>query len=238
LVDVKPPKLVDDFAGAGAALGATAVVTVLSAIGIQGDLLPRLVRNEPTKAAVLVSVAVVAVLLLLFKSLELRLLGVCALAVALVLIIVQGVQSLSDRENPGLTLATSSTPSTSPTTAGTLTITVSATATSLRNQETMLVQLIAFPTAVGPSELADECTTTRRLDDPEKDGLVVLLWEESGPDQAGKTTADSTVDIPSDAYAQVCALVRLRDRDTGVTGDDRYTWGYRTTRPELTAGPA
>src|SRR5215218_6931956 len=87
------------------ALGAAAVVAVLAAVGIAGDLLPRLVRNEPVLTALTVSVALLAVFVLSLGRTSTLIIGTAALAAALVGVVILGVRSQSDREIPQVSLS-------------------------------------------------------------------------------------------------------------------------------------
>src|SRR4051812_40748491 len=107
--------------------------------------------------------------------------------------------SLSDRENPSVAITWQPENNTQ------IRLKVSAAATSLRNRESVLVQVLGFPEPpVGPLWLKDQCITSRRLDDIEKDDLAVLLWEDSGPDQEGKSTVTSSIHFTQGLYAAAC----------------------------------
>ncbi|TFV87806.1 hypothetical protein [Blastococcus sp. CT_GayMR16] len=205
------------------ALGAVAVVAVLAAVGVAGDLLPRLVRNQPLWAALLVSAAVVSLFVMLIGRGPWLLVGTLLLAAALVGVIFLGVGSLSEREIPHVTLAVTQKAEPLSTT-----VAVTGTATSQRSTETMLVQVLGFPSAVDPEVLSGACRGSRRTDDAGDDQFSVLLWNESGPDQTGRSRVETTLDVPSDDFAVVCVGVFLRERDRNDAEDDRIAWAYST----------
>jgi hypothetical protein len=206
------------------ALGAVAVVAVFAAVGIAGDLLPRLVRNHPYWAMLLVSAAVASLFVMLIGRGRLLLIGTLLLAGALVGVVVLGVVSQSEREIPHVSLAVTQTAG--PPASTSLAITGSA--SSQRSTETMLVQVVGFPTAIDPEVLSGVCRGSRRTDDARDDRFQVLLWNESGPDQSGKSSVETTLDLPADGFAVVCVGVFLRDRDRNNGEDDRFAWTYST----------
>ncbi|RBY91722.1 hypothetical protein DQ244_10565 [Blastococcus sp. TBT05-19] len=205
------------------ALGAAAIVAVLAAVGVAGDLLPRLVRNHPVITAVIVGVAVVSVFVLLVPLRRAPLVGTVLLGVALLAVVGFGAWSQTAREIPQVSLGV--------TTEGDVaTVAVVAGATSQRSTETMLVQVLGFPADVDPVVLSAVCRGSHRMDDALDDRFSVLLWNESGPDQTGKVAVDTTLGVTADAYAVVCVGVFLRERDRNSPTDDRFTWAYTALR--------
>ena len=122
------------------AAGAAAVVAVFGAVGIAGDFLPRLARNEPVWTIVLTALAVISVFVLLLDEQPGPVVGAILLCASLVGVIVLGVVSHSDREVPQVSLS-----STLDVAGDTAVVEVTAGATSLRSQETMQVQVLGFP---------------------------------------------------------------------------------------------
>jgi hypothetical protein len=205
------------------AVGAVAIVAVLAAVGVAGDLLPRLVRNEPLWAAVLVSVAVGSLFVMLLGGRTSHVVGTVLLAAALIGMTVLGVTSLSERETPQVALTLSRDAETAQ-----LSVAIVAGATSLRSTETMLVQVVGLPEALTGERLHEECVGNRDPVDEADDDLEVLLWNETGPDQTGRAAVETMLDVAEEEYEVVCVAVLLFDRDRGSAADDRVAYAYTT----------
>jgi hypothetical protein len=105
-------------------------------------------------------------------------------------------------------------------------IAVTGSGTSLRSEETMLVQVLGFPRALPADELFRTCRGHQWGHDPADDSFQLLLWNESGPDQAGTSTVDTTLHVPEGDFAVVCVGVLLYERNTDDPSDDRVAWAY------------
>lgn len=143
------------------------LIAVLAGLGIQGDILTRLLRNEPGALAWAVTLTlvggVVAAIALLWPKAKKKVAAVVlavVLAISAVVALVgvcvavwNGTASLSVRETPSLDLSVVHKD------ASTITVTADAAATSLRANETMLLRVIALldPTDRHPFAVGNIC---------------------------------------------------------------------------------
>ena len=203
------------------------VVAALAAVGVEGDFLTRAVRNFPGLMALLYIAAMTAVglpaALWLYKH------GRRTFAVGSALLVVIasfgvliGARSVSDREQPSVTLSSSEQD-------GVVTITVVANATSLRTIDTMLVRVLAL-TAAGSEQFDRPCQIPDQgASVPPEIGRVVA-WQQSGPtDNAGKVEVTLTAQLDA-GYTAVCAMAVLADHDRQDPGDDRRVLAYLALR--------
>lgn len=168
------------------------LIAVLAGLGIQGDLLARLIRNEPVVSAwavvfTLVGGAAAAIVLLWPKAPAARWVLASGAALALVGVcwaVGAGTASLSVRETPSLDLSVVAKD------ANTVTVTADAASSSMRANETLLLRVIASDNAF----VEDTCWSdeTRPLDG------VVLYWGDTGVTVAGVASTQWKADVRID----------------------------------------
>lgn len=217
------PKLAAGLAAAG-----TLIVGAFAAVGISGDLLPRMVRNEPIWTAVLVCAALILVAIAVFSS-NAKLI-VVPLTLVLLGIVVTGVLSLQQRENPQVAVTADVDES------GKVLLAVTASASSLRSDERMLVQLVGLTRELAGGELKAACRQSQSTADADRDDLDVLISNETGSAANGASSLVVQAFAAEDAYVRYCALAILGERSVSNAADDRFAWAYIDT-PVLPAVP-
>jgi hypothetical protein len=210
----------------GAVLGiaTTLVVGVFAALGVSGNLLARMVRNDPKSSSTILIGAIMAVVLLAivaafhavpnwFAVVPVIVLGITLAAAART-----GAESLGKRENPSVLLNVSQMPSEG------LTLTVKATGSSLGRGDRMLVRVAAItrPLSVKESWYGDQWTTELKMVTNEEckrpelhprdiKTARLLSWTETGPNISGDAATEQTMPIPDNAK-YVCAWAILSER--------------------------
>lgn len=201
---------------------------MFAALGVSGDLLPRMVRNHPGTSLLVLIVAILAIIgaaaitsrsanpsrYLIYPVVMLGLALIGAAAVA--------AHSQTIREVPSVTLSLARTED------GGLMVTSKASASSLRSDERMLTRVVALfrplATVERPrkdarhsgkttSELQDvayqQCKLPRLyLADPSTARL--LSWTETGPSATGASVSENSMPVPP-AARYICAYVILSD---------------------------
>ena len=223
------PLGIADVLRAGIGLAVALVVAIYAAIGIQGDLLTRAVRNTPWVISIAFILVIVGVALPFFqlrkKASERRrrvfeVVGLSLVVLGSISAIVAGGYALAERELPDLTM----TPEWPEVPAAATTVTVTATATSLRSNEDVMLRVIGI-TPGSPQELRDSCVNAGG---PWVDPTVggdgqIIFWGTSGPSPTGAAKVSTVVLNPSE-YVYLCAYAALRDRSTKSISDDRWVW--------------
>lgn len=193
------------------------VVSIFAALGIEEDVLRRMVRNYPEATAGAISLVIVGastpLVLLLVRTTKgsRRKRGVAAVSVVsaagvivgLVAVLWTGAESLNSRDMPGLSLTAVKSQS------GAVSITSEATAAALRSRERMLLRI--YGVSHSPSQdLAQDCQSPDfpALQVPAT-GSRVLQWGEAGPDKSGAAKVSETVVIKGDEFSFVCAYAIL-----------------------------
>jgi hypothetical protein len=208
----------------GAVLGiaTTTVVAVFAALGVSGNLLARMVRNDPDSIRWILFFAIIAVLVAAvvtaFRSLptEWIVLPVIGLGVVLIIAANAATDSQRKRENPAISLSLTRSQSR-------LTLTAKATASSLRSNDRMLLRVAAILRPLGVKELpgsttTDRTTELRKVTNEEckraelhplhpKDARL-LSWTETGANVSGEASTEQTMPVPSKAQ-YVCAWAIL-----------------------------
>jgi hypothetical protein len=221
----------------GLAAAIALVVAGLAAVGVTGDALTRAVRNQPDHLAYAVILALAASVLLAVTTVLvmpswartllvtvglLALLGGVAWAVRL------GAMSIADREQPLITLSTTSERT------GNRTLTVQVSASGLRTTDEILVQVIGLKKFTQANyAVVNVCERSWTYTSvapnvyevlPAKIGAV-LLWNRIGPDPTGKVNATIKIPIPTNLYQGICAWAPLPDRP-GPPGSRRNSAAY------------
>jgi hypothetical protein len=226
-----------DFSGLGATLGiaATLIVAVFAALGVSGNLLARMVRNDPQASKNILWLAIAMVVFAgVITALSTRANSwlaapVFGLGVALVLAANAAAVSQEKRENPSISLSLSRTQSGS----GGLTLTAKATGSSLKSNDRLLLRVaavirrLAVKEMAGPkanertTELRDvtnrECKRSELHPVNVKDARL-LSWTETGSNVSGEATTEQTMPIPSQAQ-YVCAWAILSPRPADPLGN-------------------
>lgn len=201
------------------------VATIFTTLGVEGDTLRRMVRNEPDATAEAISWVIVgaAIFLLpvLVKMLPLTgrwdVIVVVALYFASALAVVYGLtrvltvaaDSLNSRDMPGLSLqVTKSSPNAA-------TIESEATAAAVRSSDKMLLRIYGVG-ADYTGDLRGTCQDGRTptMDTPPA-GSRLLQWGEAGPDKSGAVKITSSLVVDTSNLRHICAYAALiHDRNS------------------------
>jgi hypothetical protein len=215
------------------------VVGVFVALGIEGDVRARLVRNAPNAVSAAFSLAMVGLALPLLDLATNRkrrrligTLGGIVLLLGAVLAVVIGARGLSDRENPALSITPVLVDE------DVVRVDVAASAPTLRSDEKMLVRVAAVrlqalpllrplcededlvTSSWPPKELA---TPVANIPEP----LRVLHWGETGPNSNGNASQSITVQVLRTEFSHVCVYAALF---TKPGGEPRATLGLADLR--------
>jgi hypothetical protein len=226
------------------------IIALLVALGIQGEVLTRLLRNEPIPMAIAFGLAIVGAALPLIGiaisgvvratstrdgrvagtrvaaartwGLWLNVAGATMLLAGVILALVAGIWTFSDREQPTLTITSSSVDD-----AESAEITFEASALSLSTEDKMLLRVIVLLDRTADVQQANEVCRNASSVAPPADGespASVLFWGETGPNATGATANTATVRVAANRWTFVCALAALSDtRDYGQgSGDQRF----------------
>lgn len=232
-------------------LGIALITGAFVALGIQGDLLSRLMRNSPTMVIAAFALAVVGVVVPLFALLvkgKVRTaafaLGALLLLVGTVVAIMAGVSGTGIREQPTVsvvakakTSAPTSTPSGAQTasgasslpkapasSAGSMTVQITATGSSLASNDRMLLRVVAFQPTIAVDVARTQCSNTVMADVDPKAGRV-LFWGEAGPSATGGGTSSITLSVSQTEFRYLCAHAVLSARP----GTDGSAGSFTTT---------
>lgn len=155
--------------------------------------------------------------------------GLVALLAGVAWAVILGASSVADREQPLVTLTSTSERT------GNRTLTVQVSASGLRTSDQVLVQVIGLKKFTQANKAAVQACETNwtynsGLGDKDVAALsadigTVLLWNRIGPDPAGKVNATIKIPIPSNGYQGICAWAPLPDRP-GQPGDHRNSAAY------------
>lgn len=208
----------------GLAAAVALVVAAFAAVGVAGELLTRAVRNSPEWMATFVTVAFAIVAVATVAQMRRRDQRAARWAVVLLTLVVGaavffGAFTVSDREKPSIAMSAS-------TDNRVTTISVVASASSLRTNEGMQVQVFGLPKI--------DTTDDRCELEPEDIPVVdVLTSQRSGPDANGDVASSISVEVKEGLYPAICGFVALRDRDTEDPSDDRLVSAYlRLSTPD------
>lgn len=205
------PQFLGDIARIAMAAGSVFVVGLLIALGVEGDLLTRIVRNHP----IWVSLAFVAVIFGLTLPLVVRhskFAQMLAEFGGLFLVVGGGLvtvyvaaASYQDRELPALSIK----PTWSQSAGGSSTLTIDASALSLKTNEDLFVRVAGIRGAP-MDEIRDACRSDAI--DTRDEVVSVLWWATSGPDTSGKANITATVPANLSEFDYICAVAALRNR--------------------------
>ncbi|MFD1210652.1 hypothetical protein ACFQ36_01175 [Arthrobacter sp. GCM10027362] len=194
------------------------VVAIFTALGLEEDLLRRMVRNDPRGTAwaigfVIVGASVPVILLLIPKTRRwataltavVTILSALLVVTGMIKVLWTGAESLHSRDMPGLSLSAVKSSS------GAVTITSEATAAALRSSERILLRIYAVGSSASTD--LDVERLCRDVDWPASNvpssGSRVLHWGEAGPDRTGTAKVSESLVINGDDFSFVCAYTAL-----------------------------
>jgi hypothetical protein len=218
------------------------VVAVLASLGIEEDILRRMVRNYPRATGFGISLVIlgasIPLVLLLLRTRRswarkavrgISIASAAAVVIGLVVVLWTGALSLNSRDMPAVSLSAVKSES------GAITITSEATAAALRSREKMLLRIYAYSKSPG-QDLPRDCQSgdIPGLEAPST-GARILQWGEAGPDKSGFAKVTETVAVNGDEYSFACAYTVLQN----VEEDDNVYFAWSTVDLRtLTYAPA
>lgn len=219
----------------GIPLALAAIAAVFVALGIEGEVRSRIIRNAPILVSAAFALAMVGLSLpLLDLATERRrrrligTLGGVILLCGAVLAVFIGTKGLSERETPTLSIV----PVLLDTVAGVSRVEATATAPTLRSDEKLLLRVaVVRSEAVDELEFFCESSELVTLDWPPKDfkekspstmePVRVLYWAETGPSINGDASQTVALQVPQGEFSHACAFASLFTKP----GDDhRRAW--------------
>lgn len=238
-------------------LALAVIVGIFVALGIDGDIRDRVIRNAPGYVAGAFALSVLGLALPLFyprrdpsdrsKKQSHRgrrnalgiVSGVLLLAGAGTAVFV-GTYGLSERENPSLVIL----PTLVDATNGTVRVEVTADAPTLRSNEKMLVRLAVVRFAA-LAELESLCSSAQISPLPHRDDVQerlktigeparVVHWGESGPDTKGRASSKVIIEVDRREFPYVCAYSGLLPREGERPSEGRVVVAHADLR---TAAP-
>ncbi len=196
-------------------LGVSLIIGTFVALGIEGDVLARLIRNSATGVAWALTLAMVGVtlplLLLAARNMRHQWTGLVAgliLLGASVLAVWIGVDGLGEREQPDIEVEVLD-----GTSNRVVSLRVAATGLSLQSKDRMLLRIIAFPADIDSEQMMFECREHTGVGKQPESAGRVLRWLEAGPESNGDASAETTVQVSRKHFAYVCAFALLSDPD-------------------------
>jgi hypothetical protein len=206
----------ESLAGLGAVLGvaATLIAGVFAALGVSGNLLARMVRNNPGASRNVLIAAIVAVVLIAVVTAVRQIpnawivVPIAGLGLALGFAADVAADSQGSRDQPAVSLSLGRLES------GGLEVTAKATGSGLRPYERMLLRLTTIAGLGSPGELRQasdaECRRMQmHASDPAR--ARVLLWTETGPNETGGSAVEQKAPVPAEAQ-YLCAWVVVAPR--------------------------
>ena len=201
------------------------VATIFTTLGVEGDTLRRMVRNEPDSTAAAISWVIVGAAIFLLPVLWklvpltgrwdvivlviLYLASAVAVVYGLTRVLTVAADSLNSRDMPGLALkVTKSSTSTA-------TIESEATAAAMRSSDKMLLRIYGVGADyTGDLRAACQSGELPSVDTPPA-GSRLLQWGEAGPDKAGAVKISDTLVVDTSNFRHVCAYAALiHDRNS------------------------
>lgn len=196
-------------------LGVALIVGIFIALGIEGDVLARLVRNSATGVAWAFTLAMLGVtlplLLLAARNMSHQWIGLLAgliLLGASVLAVWIGVRGLGEREQPDIEVEVLDRTSNR-----VVSLRFAATGLSLQSKDRMLLRIIAFPANTNSEQVMYECREHTGVGKEPGSAGKVLRWLEAGPESDGDASSKTTVQVSRKRFAYVCAFAILSDPD-------------------------
>lgn len=217
-----------EVARATIAVGVALVVGALAAVGVQGEFLPRAVREAPNPLGVSFALVVLGLLLPFAHSKAGRIATILSLGgLALVIsgtwyALWVGIGTIRTRETPAVTLTIAPIPGSTTS----VQMTAEASGTSLSPAESAMLRVVAVRAGseANAREICEHSQTNpfdKNENGPKSD---VLSWGTSGPDVTGKVTLKSSLAVSALEYQYLCARVALRSRNQVDHADNRWAW--------------
>jgi hypothetical protein len=225
-----PGNVVDRVATTTIGLGVAAIIGVFTALGIQGDLLARMLRNEPTWVTVAFVLAIVGVVVGSVGAILARgrpqnwvtFVGVALLCLGALIAVGVGVAGVGVRDQPTINikpLEITPISATDPTPAGVL-VRVTASGSFLASGDRMLLRVSGFPDGANTQAVWNACSSTAG-DYLKVEGGDVLAAGESGPSTTGTTSNTLTLRVSTKSYRYICSHAVLSPQP-GKTADERW----------------
>lgn len=224
------PKSRVDFARLAIPLGIAVIVGTFVALGIQGEVLARLIRNSPVVVAIAMILAVLGVTLPAFflkaetaeqpAVARAAKLGAFLLTFGTVVAVVGGAFGIGEREQPTVQIEQQG----SATSEGLVTYKITAAGTALRSVDRLLLRVSAFPIKTPQGQASNDCRIDAR--EPRSDGSRVLVWAEGGPSSSGTVTSTATLTVDRNEFRFLCALAAMSARTQQPTGKDARFVSY------------
>lgn len=201
------------------------VATIFTTLGVEGDTLRRMVRNEPDATAQAISWVIFGAAIFLLPVLlkltplagrwdaillvVLYFISAAAVVYGLTRILAVAADSLNSRDMPGLSLKVTKS------SANTATIESEATAAAMRSSDKMLLRIYGVGADyTGDLRAACQSGAQPSVDAPPA-GSRLLQWGEAGPDKAGAVKIGDTLVVDTSNLRHVCAYAALmHDRNS------------------------
>jgi hypothetical protein len=221
----EPPTTAENAVRLLIPLGTAVIVVILVALGIEGDVRSRFIRNEPSHVftafgLVLLGLAIPVLVKAGRGKKDNRwppIIGGVLVLLGALWAIFSGAQSVGEREQPDVSVAASSVagdPSM-------IDVVVSASGTSLRTDDTMLLRVVAIrPEAAslrwqvcedGDQEAIPE-ELRKKVDESVTEPARLLSWSQSGPTATGTSSAEAAFEVARSEFRFVCVYVALSSR--------------------------
>lgn len=237
-----------DKVRAAVLLALAAATAVFAALGIEGETLRRVVRNDPEGTATFIGLVIVGLSIPLIVLAPVvvgrrnqvqnadskweqvvNIVSAGLVVLGLMGLVVMSASSLHEREMPTL--------STSPAkvSGGTINIKYKATAPSLRSDEKILLRVVAFTSEIEEDNLSRLCLDPEVIlpnsdnTDPEMEKRRVIYWGESGPNRAGEASVTADVSASTPDFRYVCAFTTLFNTDQAVNAEERSYFAWSVT---------
>ena len=200
------------------AIGMAAIIGVYTALGLEGDLFARLMRNHPTAVTLAFVLALLGVAAGLIGTAiaptnrarpALNLAASLLLAGGAIFAVWVGVDGIGVRDQPTLHISPLGVP------AGTdmhgqvaaVGYNVTASGAGLASEDRMLLRVSGFPSSavLTTQQVWDLCSSTAGQYMTHEQGGVVLASNETGPSLTGTSTTELTVHVHPSDYRWVCA---------------------------------
>lgn len=201
-----------DSARTAIPLGIALIGGVFVSLGIQGDLLPRLLRNAPVPVGLALTGAVLGVTApLVLSGLKPEKLKWVTIVSALLLVvstcaaIFTGILVTGTREQPNVDVTGIAIDATN----HSATLEVAATSLSLASDDRMLLRIAVFDHSTSLGRATSACADTRDVDIAEPPSAEVVYWGETGPTATGTADTTYTFTVDTAKFRYACAIAVL-----------------------------
>lgn len=229
-------------------VGYLLVLAAAAALGVEGELLSRMLRNVPVLSLSALGAATLGATLPLFAlrastrtTDALASAGAVLLALGVLLGLAAAVTSTRQREQPNITVDVLSAGTAGEREQGAgaayeagdapLQVAVTAAALNLASGDRMLLRVAVYTPDTTLDAARVSCSASPASADlrgnedwPRPPGAQVLVWQESGAGVSGSSTSDATVDLDPDDYEYLCAHAVLSSQSSYLReGPPRFT---------------